>query len=324
MTKIDSMINKITENHFSIIIPLYNKEEYVQRAIKSILNQTYQNFEIIIINDGSTDNSEKIANAVIDQRITLINQQNQGVSAARNRGAQNAKNNLLAFLDADDVWKNTFLEEANTLVNQFQDAAIYGLNNYFEYPNGNIIYEKYDWLFDGKESGIIDNYFDLFTKIGKSPFSNSNYCIKKNIFQEEGGYKVGIKLTEDSDFWCRIALKYDIAFLTTPLATYYLGTQGSTHFIFEPKEFEVTKSLQNALISNQVKPEFRNSVIKLIAFQKLSLIKRSILTGHQLFALKRVLNLKLIQIYPFSVLKCFLFLLIPPSIVINQRKRRYF
>ena len=119
-------------------------------------------------------------------------------------------------------------------------------------------------------------------------------------------------------------MKYDIAFLTTPLATYYLGTQGSTHFIFEPKEFEVTKSLQNALMLNEVKPEFIKSVRKLIGFQKLSLIKRSILTGHQLFALKRVLSLKLLLIYPFEVLKCFLFLLIPTSILIKLSKRKYF
>lgn len=323
-SKLDTNINCITENLFSIIIPLYNKEKYVERAIKSILNQTYQNFEIIIVNDGSTDNSEKIANAVIDQRITLVRQENQGVSAARNKGVQFAKSNLLAFLDADDVWENTFLENANKLVNQFPEAAIYGLNNFFEYPNGKIVYEKYDWLFEGKETGIIENYFELFLKIGKSPFSNSNYCVKKNIFRAEGGYKVGVKLTEDCDFWCRVALKHDIAYTKIPLATYYLGTLGSTHFIFEPKEFEVTNSLQKALESNHVKSEFKKSVNKFIAFQKLSLIKRSILTGHQLFALKKILNWGIVRFYPFTFFKCCLFILVPSSIVINQRKKRTF
>jgi len=98
-------------NYFSIIIPLYNKEEYIERAIKSILNQTYQNFEIIIVNDGSNDGGEKKAASFDDKRIKVINQQNQGVSSARNTGANIANYEFLAFLDADDIWKKDNLEK---------------------------------------------------------------------------------------------------------------------------------------------------------------------------------------------------------------------
>lgn len=315
---------QIDNNFFSIIIPLYNKVEYIERAIQSIINQTYQNFEIIVVNDGSVDNGGKIVESFCDNRIILINQQNQGVSAARNNGAQFTHYDFLTFLDADDIWLNTFLEEANKLINEYPKAAIYGLNNYFEFPDRRVIYEKYDWLFKGKKTGLITNYFDLFTKMGKSPFSSSNYCIHKNIFQEEGGYKVGIKLTEDSDFWCRIALKYDIAYSTLPLATYYLGTTGSTHFIFEPKDFQVTITLQNALKSNIIKPIHIKSIKKLIAFQQLNLIKRAILTGNRLFALKKILSQYVIYYYTMSLLKCILILIVPSRIVINQRKKRIF
>lgn len=296
------------KNHyFSIIIPLYNKADYIERAIQSIINQTYQNFEIIVVNDGSSDNGEKIVESISDNRIVLINQQNQGVSASRNNGAHKARYNMLTFLDADDVWHETFLGEANRLVNQYPNAGIFGLNNYFEFPNGKIVFENYEWLFNGKKSGLIENYFDLFLKIGRSPFSNSNYCISKQIFIKEGGYKLGVRLTEDSDLWCRIALKYNIAYLTTPLAIYYIGTTGSTHYLFEPKDFQVTITLRNALISNQVKPEFKKSVYKFIAFQQLSLIKRAILTGNKTFALKKIFNGHLFYNYPVDT---FIFLFI--------------
>lgn len=301
------MSKKTINHYFSIVIPLYNKAEYIKRAIESITNQTYQNFEIIVVNDGSNDNSEKIVESICDNRIILVNQQNQGVSAARNNGANKSKYGLLTFLDADDIWLDTFLEEANKLVNKYPDAGIYGLNNYFEYPNGKVIFEKYEWLFNGEKSGFIENYFALFVKIGKSPFSNSNYCIPKKIFQNEGGYKLGVRLTEDSDLWCRIALKYKIAYLTTPLATYYLETSGSTHYLFEPNEFQVTITLRNAIKSNQVRQEFKKSVNKLIAFQQLSLIKRSILTGNKLFALKKIFNRNLFYNYPMN--SCIFFFL---------------
>lgn len=319
------MSNEMKNHFFSIIIPLYNKAEYIDRAIQSIINQSYQNFEIIVVNDGSVDRGEKKIELIRDQRITLINQQNQGVSSSRNNGAKLAKYDLLTFLDADDVWLDTFLEEANRLVNQFPKAAIYGLNNYFEYPDGRVTHERYEWLFQGEKSGIITDFFLLFTKIGKSPFSNSNYCIHKNIFLEEGGYKIGIKLTEDSDLWCRIAIRYDIAFHIKPLAIYYLGTTGSTHFIFEPKDFQVTITLQNAIKSNIINPIHRESIRKLIAFQQLSLIKRSILTGNRSFALNKIFNQhRIIYYYPISLVKCLLILLIPPSIVISRRKKRFF
>lgn len=317
------MLGKI-DVFFSIIVPLYNKVEYVERAINSILNQTYQNFEIIIVNDGSSDGGEKKAESISDTRIRVVNQRNQGVSIARNSGADIAKYDFLAFLDADDVWLDTFLEEVNMLINRYPKAGIYATNNYFIYPNGKIIFEKYDWLFHGDESGIIVDYFATFVKMGKSPFSNSNVCIPKNIYKEVGGYMPGVKLTEDSDLWCRIASQNDIAFSIIPLANYYLGTTGNTHFLFEPKDFQVTMTLIEMIKNKQIKPEKIKSINKLIAFQQLSLIKRSILTGHRLFALKRIMKLNMIYYFPLEVIKCLAVLLIPSTIVIIQRKKRSF
>ena len=315
------MEKEIQKNYFSIIIPLYNKEEYIERAIQSILIQSYQYFEIIIVNDGSIDGGEKEVLKINDDRITLVNQENKGVSVARNKGVETAKYELVTFLDADDIWLNNFLEELNLLVNKYPLVSVYGLNNYFEMLNGKVIYDDFNWLFNGDIDGIINNYFDLFVKIGRSPFSNSNFCIQKQLFMNEGGYKVGVKLTEYSDFWCRLALKYKIAFLIKPLATYFIGTNGSTHLLFESDDFQVTKTLKSAMILNKVKPKFQKSVIKLIVFQEMSLIKRSILTGNRKFALKKLLKISLFLNYPINFLVILISALIPTRFLLEIKNK---
>lgn len=309
------MITNIKNNYYSVIIPLYNKGDYIIRAIKSVLSQSYDKFEIIVVDDGSTDDSAYKVENIKNSSIEIIRQENKGVSMARNVGVQNSKYDYVVFLDADDTWQEEFLQELNSLINKFPNAGIYGVNNYFEYPNGKVLCEKYDCMFKDQISGIIKDYFALFSKFGKSPFCNSGCCFPKQVFNEVGGYKKGIKLTEDSDLWCRIAIQYDIAYTSKPLVTYFLETDGSTHYVFEPKDFEVSRTLQYALKSNIIKSTHVNSIKKLIAFQQLNLIKRAILSGHRLFAMKKLMDKNLFLNYPFNTV-CFLFISIIPTKII--------
>jgi glycosyltransferase involved in cell wall biosynthesis len=249
--------------------------------------------------------------SIQDTRIKVFSQINSGVSAARNRGALLAKNQYLAFLDADDTWEPNFLQEISNLIDEFPYAGIYATNNKFIYPSGKVMLESFSDLFNGNNIGIIEDYFGLFAKIQKSPFSNSNLCIPKKIYDEFGGYKEGVKLTEDSDLWCRIALKYDVAFSVKPLANYFVALEGSTHTIFENKDFEVVNTLQSALVNKNVPQRLEKSVKKLIALQKLGLIKRGILTSNKGKILKNFLNFSVIKHYPVEYAKCFLALLIP-------------
>ena len=311
------------EISFSIIIPLYNKAPYIERAINSVLNQSLQNFEIIVVNDGSSDGGEKIVTKLEDERLKLVSQKNAGVSAARNTGAKEAQYEYLAFLDGDDTWEPNFLSEIVKLIGNFPDAGIYGTSNSFIYPNGKKVAEDFSYLFNGKEQGLLEDYFGLFAKIQKSPFSNSNLCIPKKVYQEFGGYKVGVKLTEDSDLWCRIALKYPIAFNTLPLANYYLGISGSTVGIFEPQEFQVAKTLRNALVNNTVEKKYIPSVKKLIVFQKLSLIKRALLTGNKSFAISKIFDFEILTFYPKEYIQSIIALMIPAKIFDIVRKAKH-
>lgn len=300
-----------TINYISVIIPLYNKVKYIERSIHSVINQTYQYFEIIVVNDGSLDGSELLVNNFLDNRIKLINQSNLGVSVARNIGVKNASFEYIAFLDADDEWSPFFLESINNLINNFPESGIYATNNYFVFQNGKVKYEDYSKLFKNSNIGIIDNYFKIFADRKKSPFSNSNFCMSKKVFLDYNGYKLGVKLTEDSDLWCRVALDKRIAYDIRPNAFYYFETENSTNVIFVNEEFEVIKTLKKALVSIGENTEIRGSIKKLIAFQQLSYTKRAIITKNNKQAFKTLFSSTIIYYYPIDFFICFLNAFLP-------------
>ena len=95
---------------FSVVIPLYNKEETISETIHSVLSQTFDNFEVIVVNDGSRDNGPSVVGKIQDRRIIMVHQENAGVSAARNKGTEIALGEYIAFLDGDDKWKKNHLD----------------------------------------------------------------------------------------------------------------------------------------------------------------------------------------------------------------------
>src|SRR5690625_850767 len=110
---------------FSVIIPLYNKEKYIHNTIKSVLEQNIIDFEIIVINDGSTDKSYDIVKSIDDKRLKIINQENKGVSSARNLGIKQAKFDWIALLDADDIWHNNHLSEIKNMIDTYPDSLVF-------------------------------------------------------------------------------------------------------------------------------------------------------------------------------------------------------
>ncbi|MGK0328124.1 glycosyltransferase family 2 protein [Polaribacter sp.] len=200
---------------FSIIIPLYNKFAYIEKAVKSVLAQTFANFELIIVNDGSTDESVNVVQQFTDLRIRIINQPNLGVSSARNKGVNKANYDYIAFLDADDWWDKNFLEEMNRLKEQVPEAGIYGCN-YFHVKNKQNKVSKVG-LTEGFKSGYI-NYFETYSKTFAVPFNCSFVVVKKQVLLEYDGFNHNLKFGEDFDLWVRIALNSKIAYINKPLA----------------------------------------------------------------------------------------------------------
>ena len=202
---------------FSVIIPLYNKAPYVAKAIESVLGQTYRDFEVIVIDDGSTDQSLEVAKTFENKSNTIISQPNSGVSTARNNGVKLAKHPYICFLDADDWWHPTFLEEMKRLITDFPDAGIYG-SGYYIVKNGQERIAPIG-VPQGFERGIID-YCEVYAKTLCMPLTSISVVIPKHIFDEERGFKSQLKFGEDFDLWIRIALKHKVILVNKPLAYY--------------------------------------------------------------------------------------------------------
>ena len=188
----------------SVIIPLYNKEAGIATALRSVLAQSYQDFEIVVVDDGSTDGSVSIVKTFNDPRIRLIQQQNAGVSAARNRGIAEAQGEYVAFLDADDEWMPGFLDEIRVLQEAYPDCRAQA-TNYSFCSNGvksSTILRKIP--FDG-ERGVLTNYFEV-ASCSNPPVCSICVCIERKLLQDNGGFPVGVKSGEDLLTWARIAV----------------------------------------------------------------------------------------------------------------------
>lgn len=222
---------------FSVIIPLYNKAPYVAKAIESVLGQTYRDFEVIVIDDGSTDQSLEVAKTFENKSITIVSQPNSGVSTARNNGVKLAKYPYICFLDADDWWHPTFLEEMKRLITDFSDAGIYG-SGYYIVKNGQERIAPIG-VPQGFERGIID-YCEVYAKTLCMPLTSISVVIPKHIFDEEKGFKSQLKFGEDFDLWIRIALKHKVILVNKPLAYYNqdvdVNNRGvAVHKIYSPE-----------------------------------------------------------------------------------------
>lgn len=204
--------------NFSIIIPLYNKEKHIKRTINSILQQTYQQFEIIVVDDGSTDSSYQEVLDIKDSRIKLYKKQNEGVSSARNYGIQKSTYEYIGLLDADDVWKPSFLESISKLIYKYPQAGAYATSYEFIRTNS-VQTAKLNINLKAEQSAIVDYFMGAL----KQPLiTASSVVIPKHVFEKIGMFSVDINKGEDLEMWCRIALNYEIAFLNSSLASYYL------------------------------------------------------------------------------------------------------
>lgn len=206
---------------FSVITPLFNKAPYVAKAIESVLGQSYDDYELIIMDDGSSDGSYEVASKAIEGHgnCHLYRQENAGVSMARNNAVALSQGEFLCFLDADDWWAPTFLEEISSLIEEFPEAGIYGTNYTIVNEAKRKTRVAHVGVEQGFEKGYI-NYCQVYAKTLAMPLWTGSVCMPRKVFEEAGGFPKGIKLGEDFMLWIRIALKHKVAFLNRPLAYY--------------------------------------------------------------------------------------------------------
>jgi glycosyltransferase involved in cell wall biosynthesis len=198
------------DTHFSVVIPLFNKEKSIASTVMSVLNQSHDKFELIVVNDGSTDQSLLQVRQIKDGRIQLHTIANRGVAAARNYGVTKATNDFIAFLDADDLWKPNHLITINKLISDFPKAQLFATGYLRSLRGHNIKNKYYIPMFNQNYRGLVDNFFEA--NLGSSIVMIPCIAIRKSVFQALNGFNPKYNAAEDIDFWIRFGNTYQMAF----------------------------------------------------------------------------------------------------------------
>lgn len=239
----------------SVVIPLYNKAASIGRAIGSVLSQTMPDIELIVVDDGSSDDGASIAAAIRDERIRVVRQENSGVSAARNRGVAEARHGLVAFLDADDIWEPRFLEASVSARVRYPEAVAWFADYYNTSPSRSV-----PAMGATGRVVVIHDYAAWFIRHrGQGLFSSSS-LIRKDALVACGGFPEGIRNGEDTDTWFRLSWQGPVVYIGEALAHYFEGVESGLSATTGPTYPCLCSTIDARLESTAVPPDMRRSL----------------------------------------------------------------
>ncbi len=213
----------MSEPKISIIMPVYNTQDYLAEAIESVLDQTFYDFELIIVDDDSSDKTLNIAKkyAKKDERIKIIkNEINKNIGASLNNGIYYSSAKIIARMDGDDISMPTRLEKQYKLLSKNKELAVVGCNMITIDEEGNEI---------GRRSYTTDSEALKKKMFRYSPFAHPSTMYRKEVFQESGGYNPALSPTEDLDLWMKIGRKYELSNVPEYLFKYRVYKRSSSH-----------------------------------------------------------------------------------------------
>ena len=216
---------------FSVVIPLYNKELSIQNTIKSVLQQSFQEFEIVVVNDGSTDASVIRVEEIDDSRIRVVHQKNQGVSAARNKGVAEAKFSWIAFLDGDDLWEPNHLEEITKMMNMYPEEKVFATS--FNYSTNVSVFRH-------KRNETVSKIKNYFVEARREMLMwTSVVVINKKCLSSVGDFNIKLSYGEDLDLWARLMQQFALIKSQVVTATYRLDAENRSNASFFPEKSRV-------------------------------------------------------------------------------------
>lgn len=214
---------------FSVIVPVFNKEHCVERTIISILSQNYSDFELIIVDDGSTDNSLQVVSSIQDDRIIIFHKDNEGVSIARNYGIERARGEYICFLDADDEWDANFLYSMFEVIQQYPDYSFFacpfvtrekGREKTFKIKHGN------------DDTFVIDDYCKTFVEQRQAICCVGTVCIRKDMLISCGMFPPNVKRGEDHDMWLKLACMTKVVYTNKTKMFYNRDSENNSRTVY--------------------------------------------------------------------------------------------
>jgi len=228
----------------SVVIPTYNHGQFIEEAIESVLAQTYKNLEVIVIDDGSTDNTRQ-ALEKYNKEINYIYQKNIGVSSARNRGISVAKGELIAFLDSDDAWLPEKLELQADLMSENKSISLVACGVYITDYLGGI---KREWT---PKNPLTHTEFLGQLRIRNDFINSSSALVRRECFKRIGGFDESLQFGEDWDMWLRIAKYYEMRFVEKPLVKIRKHSNLRSYSKVEIIKTDIKKIIKNNLVQEE-------------------------------------------------------------------------
>ena len=241
--------------NISVVIPSYNRKDFLKRSIDSAINQTKKPLEIIVVDDGSTDGTEAMIKSDYDF-VKFIKQKNKGVSAARNIGIKVSIGEWICFLDSDDEWKKDKLEKQINAMKSNPGYKFFHSNEIW-IKNGLRINQKKKHKKYGGD--IFDKCLDMCR------ISPSSVMINKTVFDEVGNFNEDLVVCEDYELWLRICDKYRVFFIDEPLIIKYGGHQGQLSYSIESIENHRIKALEYLILENLNRKNKRHAIQMLLS-----------------------------------------------------------
>ena len=264
----------------SVIMPLYNKERHIRRAVNAVLGQTHGDFELIVVDDGSTDGSGDRVQAFTDSRIRLVRQDNEGVSAARNRGITEANASLLAFLDSDDEWMPDFLETVLALREKFPEAGAWGTAYTEITPEGQVRNFEPDSETRRRPDGLLINFFRFSLQI-QQPCNASSTMMRKDALLKAGGFPEGLTRLGDTDTLFRLALRYPMAYCPVPKAIYHMEAENRSDWYLYSGTYPFFKHAREYLAESPENRVLDEDVEQYVAFYETQSLCSNWLAGNR-------------------------------------------
>jgi glycosyltransferase involved in cell wall biosynthesis len=215
-----TLLKDITSIEFSIVVPLYNKAPEIARCLRSALSQTTTNFELIVIDDGSTDGGDAVVRSFQDSRVRFLQQENQGVARTRNHGVQVARSSIIAFLDADDEWLPNHLEEVARLVKLHPNAGLFLTGFWLDRGGGWRRSIRLAKKYMKPGSCLVADYFSV--PDGKITLPSASAFMRDALIAA-GGFRT--MFGEDVDLWLRMAAMFPTAYSSEPTAIWHLDVK---------------------------------------------------------------------------------------------------
>ena len=309
---------------FSVVIPCYNGEKHIHISVDSVLAQSFEDFEIIVVDDGSDDDTAAVVEALAAKdeksRVQLVRRENGGVSAARNSGIKASQGDYVCFLDSDDQWLPEHLAVLSDAIDRNPHETFFSTLSQIRLVDGRISRQDKDMP---EDIFVIEDYFD-YEISGKPKVSKftSTICLKRSFFDQHGLFVEGVKISEDEDMWYRAAAYHNFVVIPHISVQRNRDLSEATRRPVTPETDPFVARKAALLADERISAGKRRSIELLIERHEIRLIRNMIKNGHKKKALKTLLSSRIDGRYRKTLLITWISLLVPMPVIRKMEMRK--